>query len=219
MNRQLPKVCAFDFDGTLVDTMGGFALIAAEVLESHYGISLERGRQLYLETSGIPFFQQLEIIRPGGEHNAACAELFEARKLDGFFDAAPSDETREGLAMLRQAGIRVVISSNNFQHLVDAFLDRHALPVDLALGFVHGELEKGGPHFEKIREVFGVESAEILFCGDSLKDAERAIEAGTRFAGITGTFEHAQFEVRFPGVETAGSILELAQRLLSATGM
>ncbi len=209
-----PKVCAFDFDGTLVDTMGEFANIAADVMQKNYGIPFAEGRARYLETSGIPYFQQLEIIRPDGEHNAKCAEAFEARKVEGFFDAAPSEETLKGLDLLRSAGIGLAISSNNFQHLVDAFLERHRLPMELALGFdADTASEKGAPHFKQVMRHFKVTASEILFCGDSLKDGERALDNGLRFVGITGTFPAEKFVARFEGITTVDGILELAERI------
>ena len=65
------KAYLFDFDGTLVDTMGGFADIAGRVINGfHPHISFEAARRRYLETSGIPFFQQLEIICPEDPTNA-----------------------------------------------------------------------------------------------------------------------------------------------------
>jgi phosphoglycolate phosphatase-like HAD superfamily hydrolase len=208
------KVCIFDFDGTLVDTMGGFADIAADVLLKHYGLPFEKGRSQYLDTSGIPFFQQLEIICPDGDHNQTCAEEFESRKLEGFFDCAPGDATVTGLNLLRGAGFKLVVSSNNFQHNVDEFLDRHPLPLDLALGFDHNGSEKGRPHFDQVQKHFGIGPDEVLFCGDSLKDGERADGCGVRFVGMTGTFTREQFLKRFPGILTVDTILELAEHLV-----
>ncbi len=209
-----PEACVFDFDGTLVDTMGGFADIAADVLEKHYQIPYPEGRKRYLQTSGIPFFQQLEIIRPGGPKNESCAREFESRKLDGFFDATPSEATVKGLEMLHRAGVRLAVSSNNFQENVDAFLEKHPLPLDLALGFDNKGMEKGRPHFLKVQQHFRVEAEGMLFCGDSLKDGERAKSCGVPFVGKTGTFTREQFLERFPGIETVDTVMELAEWLL-----
>ncbi len=213
----LPRACAFDFDGTLVDTMWGYARIAGEAMQSHLGIPFEEGHRRYLETSGIPFFQQLELIRPGEARNARCAEEFEARKIEGLFLSAPDADTLAGLTRLRAAGIRVIVSSNNFQELVEEYLRRHpALVVDLALGFDRRGLEKGRPHFLRLEEAFGLRTAEVLYCGDSLKDGERALAHGVPFVGRTGIFTRAQFLAQFPGIETVDSILELAEGVLAA---
>jgi beta-phosphoglucomutase-like phosphatase (HAD superfamily) len=211
---KLPRVCVFDFDGTLVDTMGGFADIAAEVLEKHYGIPRVEGHRRYLRTSGIPFFQQLEIIRPGGSKNPDCAEEFESKKLQGFFDSAPPQTTVSGLEMLAVNGIGLVVSSNNFQHNVDAYLDKYPLPLDLALGFDENGMEKGRPHFSKVQGHFGIGPGDMLFCGDSLKDAERAMSCDVGFVGKTGTFSRDQFLERFEKIDTVDNIQELAERFL-----
>jgi len=213
--KNRPKVVVFDFDGTLVDTMQGFADIAADVLFKRYEIPREDGRLRYLETSGIPFFQQLEVIRPRGVHNRVCADEFESRKLEGFFLAAPTQATLAGLSCLRQAGIKVAVSSNNFQENIDAFVARYPMPVDIALGFdlAQGQ-EKGRPHFEKIASEFQVTADEMLFCGDSLADGDKAGASGLPFVGLSGTFTRAQFLSRFPDARVVESVQELAQKLM-----
>jgi len=212
----LPRACAFDFDGTLVDTMWGYARIAGESMQKHLDLPYEEGHRRYLETSGIPFFQQLELIRPGHPANPRCAEEFEARKIEGLFLSPPDAPTLAGLARLRAAGIRVVVSSNNFQELVEEYLRRYpALVVDLALGFDRQGLEKGRPHFLRLEQAFALRTQEVLYCGDSLKDGERALAHGVPFVGRTGIFSQAQFLERFPGIETVDSILELAEGLLA----
>ncbi|MBW1809510.1 MAG: HAD hydrolase-like protein [Deltaproteobacteria bacterium] len=212
----LIKCCIFDFDGTLVDTMGGFADIAADVIERHYGIDFEQGRLKYLETSGIPFFQQLEIICPNGDKNNICADEFESRKLEGFFDSAPTDETIAGLTMLRRADLRLIVSSNNFQENVDSYLKKYPLPLDLALGFDNHWLEKGRPHFEKAQELFGMKPDQTVFCGDSLEDGVRAKDCGLFFVGMLGTFTREQFNKKFPECLTVKSILQLAELVVES---
>ena len=67
MTHPVPtKGYLFDFDGTLVDTMGGYADLAGGLIhEAFPEITAEKGRELYIRTSGIPFIQQMELIRPG----------------------------------------------------------------------------------------------------------------------------------------------------------
>jgi beta-phosphoglucomutase-like phosphatase (HAD superfamily) len=72
-----PVGILFDMDGTLVDTMQVFADVAAGVMVKHHGLDRARARAAYLATSGIPFFQQLEVIVPGHAGHAAAAAEFE----------------------------------------------------------------------------------------------------------------------------------------------
>lgn len=209
------KVLVFDFDGTLVETMDGFADLAAELIEKYHKISWKLARAQYLQTSGIPFFQQLEIINPGAKANAACADEFETLKLKGFFDVAPSHETTLGLSILRNAGYHLVVSSNNFQTNLNEYLKIHRLPLDMSLGYDGCGLEKGRTHFMEVQKHFGVTCEDLLFCGDSIQDGEKAAVCGVPFIGKLGTFGHEQFMTRFPGIITVDNILDLAKKIRS----
>ncbi len=188
---------AFDFDGTIVDSMSAFADVAAKVMPRHFDIDAETARRRYLETSGIPFFQQLEVIFPGHALNDRAAEEFEAEKLDGYFDEPLFDDVIETIVFLREHGIKTAVSSNNFQHLVDQFVAQAGIPFDLTLGF-KPNFAKGADHFYHIQEALGVDRAAITFVGDSLKDGERASDFGIDFIGKEGTFSRTDFHAAFP---------------------
>lgn len=203
------KVVVLDFDGTLVDTMGGFADVAAGVLHRSFGTDPVVARRQYIETSGIPFRQQVEILHPGDPRNDAAAAEFESLKLAGFFSETFQRDTVAAVEALRKRGIRVVVSSNNFQELVDEFCARHDhVSFDLVLGARDG-FYKGADHFRVVAERFAVTFAEMLFVGDSLKDAERALACGVAFIGKVGTFTREEFEARFPGVRTIERLTDL----------
>lgn len=207
--RRIPaRVVMFDLDGTLIDTMGAFADVAAAVLAEHHGMPPLVGRRRYLQTSGIPFFEQLEEIFPGHPHNAAAARIFEVAKLTATSMVEVSACTREALRALRRRGAAVVVSSNNWQRQVDRFVETSGVEVDLALGYGDG-LSKGAPHFRLVEERFAVRPDEILFVGDSLHDARLAKVAGTRFAARLGTFSPWDFSAESPGSPQVSEIVEL----------
>lgn len=199
----------FDFDGTLVDTMSGFADIAARVINQfNPEISRERARERYLETSGNPFFQQLEIITPGDPNNREKARIFEETKIEGFFNSFFTTEVRDTINMLRAQGHIAGIASNNFQELIDRFVANEKLDFDIVLGFREG-FEKGPMHFNFVREKFCLEKEDLTFVGDSLKDAEKAFSYGIRFVGICGTFKRSDFLKVRSDIVTIQSIKEL----------
>lgn len=188
------KAVMFDLDGTLIDTMGGFADLAAEIMQARHGLPAAEGRARYLETSGIPFRQQLEVIHPGHAENQAASDEFEQRKRAVCDAATMSDRTSAALEQLREDGIKVVVSSNSAQHFVDEFAARAAFRFDLALGYdAAAGLAKGRPHVEYACRKLGVRREEIVFCGDSLKDGELARECGIAFVGRLGTFTREEF--------------------------
>ncbi|HOU55155.1 MAG TPA: HAD hydrolase-like protein [Myxococcota bacterium] len=210
MDHRTPiQAAVFDFDGTLVDTMGGFADIAAGILQRMYGLDPQEARRQYLLTSGLPFNQQMEIIRPGDPRNPEAVAEFEATKQEGFFRERFSEDVRKAIRGLRSRGYRCIVSSNNFQHLIDRFVAREAdCPFDLVLGAAPG-FYKGRDHFLRVQEVFGLRPDQLLFVGDSLKDAEKALANGVAFIARLGTFRREDFEARYPGVRTIESLSQL----------
>ncbi|HPS57392.1 MAG TPA: HAD hydrolase-like protein [Spirochaetota bacterium] len=203
------KAYLFDFDGTLVDTMPGFADIAGRVMHQyHPEISFEYARQRYLETSGNPFFKQLEIIFPGDPANPEKAKLFEDTKIEGFFKSHFTDEVKETINTLRRTGHFAGIASNNFQELIDRFVATGGLEFDIVLGFRPG-FEKGPAHFDYVRHKYSLSKADLTFVGDSLKDAEKAYDYGISFVGICGTFRPEDFRKIREDIVTINSIKEL----------
>jgi phosphoglycolate phosphatase-like HAD superfamily hydrolase len=206
--RPAPSVLLLDLDGTLVDTMQAFADLAAGVMARHFGVPPREARRLYLETSGIPFEQQLEVIF--GEHPLVveAAAEYESEKHAIAAVAEMDPETRQALEELRARGIGLVVSSNGMQTHVDRFAARNAGLFDLALGY-GGRLAKGEPHIALVEETLGVRRARLAFIGDSLRDGELAEAAGVRFVGRTGTFTRREMAARFPAVPVVDSVAEL----------
>ena len=203
------KAYLFDFDGTLIDTMDGYADIAGRVINRyHPEMSFDEARRRYLETSGVPFFQQLEILFPGESTNPEKAAIFEETKQEGFFSKSFSDDVRFTINTLRDRGFIAGVSSNNFQELIDRFVEREDLEFDVVLGYRNG-FEKGKTHFDYVMRMFSLREDELTFVGDSLKDAERARGSNIHFIGLCGTFESRHFHEIDDTIITISNIKEL----------
>jgi len=209
MTNPNPSLFVFDLDGTLVDTMHGFADIAAAVISERHGWAKEKARSGYMETCGIPFFQQLEVLFPGDSKNAVSADEFEQRKARYFYGATMRGDDREALALLKESGCRLAVSSNNFEALVKGMIRREAPDAfDVVLGYQEG-FAKGPAHFAHIFSKLGVAAASTVFVGDSLSDLDKAAAAGTDFVAVTGTFGRDRFVEKDPLVKTVKAISEL----------
>jgi phosphoglycolate phosphatase len=206
----------FDFDGTLVDTMHDYASIASEEMENIYGIARETARQLYLETSGIPFFQQLDLIFGPDRRNDECAVRYENRKATFLENVRMDRETKDTIFKIRSFGVSIAITSNNFQDLVDRFIRDDILLFDIVLGF--GEnMSKGPAQFTKVIDNFGVDRRHILFVGDSLSDVRKALAFGIDFVAVSGTLKAESFKALFPAVPVISSLFELSPLLNKKT--
>ena len=192
----VPLLVMFDLDGTLIDTMGHFADLASELMHEHYGMEQGEARRRYLETSGVPLRQQLEVIFPADPKNDRTSDIYEERKTGICLRAKMPEDTVEALQLLQQEGVRVVLSSNSAQHFVDELVARCPVRFDLALGFGDG-LAKGEAHVAEVAKRLGIAAEQILFVGDSLKDGELAARCEQRFVGITGTFQAPDFQRHF----------------------
>lgn len=205
-------VIIFDFDGTLVDSMGDFTQIAARVLQHYFGTTLAQGAEFYRATSGLPFCDQVAVLFPKHPNTEAAITAFESEKATRYLAKPAYPDAHDTLIALQQMGLHTVISSNNFQALVDRLAAHLKLPVDLALG-LRENFGKGDPHFNHIATTFGVGREAMVFVGDSLKDAEHAQQAGIDFVGRLGTFSRDVFESKFPSVPLVERLAELPRLL------
>jgi len=201
------RICIFDFDGTIVDSMNKIADTAVEVLKEHYGMSEEEARLGFIRTSGIPFFRQLEVLFPRDNRNELASEIFENRKKYYFLKEKLFPEVSEIVMYLRQEGYLSAVSSSNLQGIVDTYLKNQFVSFDEVLGFRKG-FEKGPLHFEYLRIKHGLEKDEMLFVGDSVNDGFKAEEYGMDFIARAGTFSPDDFlNVKKAGV--ISNLLEL----------
>jgi len=201
-------VVIFDFDGTIVDSMEAFADIAAEVMPKHYPVDGETARKLYLETSGIPFFQQLEQIFPKDRSNRPASEEFERVKLESYLEKPAFRDAPDTIKHLRSLGVKTVVSSNNFQELVDRLTERLGIDFDMVLGYKPG-FAKGEDHFSHIEEKLGISRNDMTFVGDSIKDGERANGSGVSFIAKEGIFPGKEFKEKFPDAKVISNLEEL----------
>ena len=205
------KAIVFDLDGTLIDTMKYFGKVASQVMNKYYGVPIDEAKKLYFETSGVPFFQQLEIIFPGDSRNEKAANEYEKRKLKFFFSEHFSPELLKILREIRKKfpDFIIAVSSNNFEHLVKEYMRKNNLDVfDEVLGY-RENFAKGKDHFKYLMDKYNLKGDEIVFIGDSWWDAKVAIDNGVKFIALTRTFPRNEWEKKFPNILVVDNFNEI----------
>ena len=195
-----PKAILFDLDGTLIDTMEGFADLAGELIERDFGVDFTIARRNYITTSGIPFKHQLEVMFPDDSRNFEVQKEFEERKQDVFFNTVPDNDTVEAVRSLGEMGIKVIVSSNNYHDFVLKYFNKNNdIPFDMILGYKDG-FAKGKDHILHVVNEFNISRQDMIFVGDSLHDGEVAYELGIPFIGRIAIRTREEFLSVFPEI-------------------
>jgi phosphoglycolate phosphatase-like HAD superfamily hydrolase len=206
------RAILFDLDGTLVDSMKIFSEIASQILHRYVGMPLEQGRCRYLQTCGIPFRLQLNMIVPSHNKINQMSEEFENIKRAATSNLTMDSDTLAALNVIKASGVGIAVSSNNYQINVLRFAESSPVQFDFALGYGE-ELQKGEPHLSYATSYYQCGLRELLFVGDSLSDAVVAAECGVRFIAITRTFSDEEFRALDEDVTCIASIRELPVKL------
>jgi phosphoglycolate phosphatase-like HAD superfamily hydrolase len=182
-------VIAFDFDGTIADTMGGLATKAVRLISFTYAIEPDDAYKRYMASVGLPFRDQLEIMFPSHSENDATAEEFLHDQSEVYKTAGPVAGMEYALTSAQRQEITTVIVSSSHRFLTVEWLLKH-LP--LYSGRIYGR-EDGRKHEQLMFAALKADERVVLI-GDTLTDAGTAERAGCKFVAVTGTFRMADFE-------------------------
>lgn len=187
------KMICFDFDGTIANTMPWLEHNAIQLFVEHYNIVKEKAIQEYRSTTGLPFEHQVEIIFPNHKNNKLVIESFEYRKMERMDEQELFPETKDVLRKIKEKGYLTAVSSSTTKPIIEEYVKKKKIIkfLDDIVGFYPG-FEKGKHHFDYLMEKFKLEKEELVYVGDSLKDMERAFNAGIKFYGRLGPMFSAQ---------------------------
>jgi phosphoglycolate phosphatase-like HAD superfamily hydrolase len=194
--------------------MGFLTDLAVGLLVDELGFERTEAARLYLATAGSPFATQLDEIAPGHPRLAQVARRFEAEKTrwmgrcEMFTDVIPAVER------LAAVGVPVLLCSSTRAPLVREFCQRYGLVPKCA------SVDGWSPgNTKSVQLVSGAAAAgfaghEVVFVGDTRRDADVARAAGTRFVGLVRAGHPDR--LAGSGATVVGSLSELAAALVQA---
>lgn len=196
------KLCIFDLDGTLLNTINTIAYYANSALEKHGVAPIAVERYKYLVGKGAKNLIHAALR----ERNCDEDVLFEAVFTDYnvaynsnvTYLTAPYDGIVEMLAELRARGIRTAIVSNKPDFATKAVVSE--ILGEVAFDYVTGQREgvplKPDPAAViNVMEMIGVSAAECVYVGDTSTDMKTGKSAGVYTVGVLWGFrDRAELE-------------------------
>ena len=189
------KLCIFDLDGTLLNTINTIAYYANNALEKHGVAPIAVERYKYLVGKGAKNLIHAALRERDCDNDALFEAVFAdynvAYNANVTYLTAPYDGIVHLLETLREKKIRAAIVSNKPDFATKAVV-REILG-DGCFDFVTGQVEgvpiKPDPTAVlNIIERFGVDRSECIYVGDTSTDMKTGKNAGLYTAGVLWGF-------------------------------
>ena len=194
----MTKVCVFDLDGTLINTLENIAGHMNNTLTSYGLPTFPVDRYRYFVGNGARNLTK-QVLEASGKMTPEFYEEFFARFIVAYEGApyagvAPYDGIPEMLADLKAKGVRLAVCSNK-PHAAAVASVENMFPAGLfddVLGGREGVPLKPAPDAVlALLEKQGVSREEAAFIGDSDVDMKTAVAAGIRGFGALWGFRTA----------------------------
>jgi phosphoglycolate phosphatase-like HAD superfamily hydrolase/phosphatidylglycerophosphate synthase len=208
------RAVALDFDGTIADSMGFLTALAVDLMVDELGLTRSEATDGYIATVGADFTSQLAELCPDLAATVPTALRFEERKAAWMPQCKLFADVPAALAHFQSAGIPVFVCSSSRLPLVADFFHRHGLE-DRVSG-VDGWTpdDEKACQLARVADASGFRRDEVLYVGDSRRDAEIARAVGTRFVGLIRPGATDAFEGS--GEHVIDSLLPLARDVCRA---
>lgn len=177
----------FDFDDTLVRSRGRRTKALQETARK---LGFDYQSELEATAWGSPFSEMIEHLIPGVGFDEF---LVEYRRATSELPPDVLPGVRETLQSARQRGILCAVLSSSHTDLINDELESSGLAefFDVVVGYDRSapyakpDPRTLPPILSSWQSRFGISLPDIVLFGDSLADAQLAIEAGVSFVAVT----------------------------------
>lgn len=208
------KAYVFDFDYTLVNSEKGIVMCFEMLLHDEGYAPVPKN--IIRSTIGKTMYDAMSIITGETEKGklAHLIRLYKIRYSD--FYMTPNThlfpETRPALEHLKAAGAHCCIVSTKTRSRIMETVHREQMEslLDLVIGIEDVKNAKPAPDgIRLVQNRFQLSPQDILYIGDSLIDADTAVNSGVDFAAVTtGVTPASAFATR-PHVQIMNNLSEL----------
>ena len=192
------KLCIFDLDGTLTNTLDAISHFGNTALGKNGFDAIEKDRYRYLVGDGRDLLIHRMLAESGkdtDENFAKVAKSYdEAYEAEPLYKTAPYEGIPELLSALSEKGYGICVLSNKPDNVVQDI-------VRLFFGDIFRVVMGKKPEFEikpspqaalAISRECGVEPAECVFIGDTDVDIKTGKNAGMKTCGVLWGFREKE---------------------------
>ena len=192
------KLCIFDMDGTVVNTINSIAYFANKALEKYGLPSIPTEKYKRLVGNGAEILVRRMLDTVGGseqDYESVLNEYNTTYDNDFFYLTEAYKGIPEMLDELKKMGVKTAILSNKPDSTAKKVADKlfGAERVDLCFGAREGKPLKPDPQsVYEIMDIFGTEKEDCLYVGDTATDMQTAKNAGLYSVGVLWGFRDEQ---------------------------
>ena len=216
------KLCIFDLDGTLINSLSDLACAMNHALEKNGYAPHETEKYRMLVGSGAAVLAQRAMNTDSPDEEAKqkiladFSEYYQSHCLD---NTAPYDNINPLLDTLEEKGILYAVNSNKpdkFSNYIvsSLFPDKN---FSCVIGKRDGFERKPAPDgIHEIQRITGIPDNECMYIGDSDVDVYTAKNAGIKFCGVEWGFRGAEELKKAGASHIASNVDELLTYILNA---
>ena len=216
------KLCVFDLDGTVMDTLNSIAYFVNYTLNKLGFPEIETEKFKYFAGDGrvTLIHRALDYVGGDTDNNFRLATKYYDEAYEGNFMylTKPFDGIDKELQKLKSAGVIIAVLSNKPHNVAKAVIEKTF--GDDFFAHVEGQRDeipkKPSPDgFLAIAEKFGISPEECLMVGDTNVDMMTGVNAGAHTLGVLWGFRPRR-ELEENGAEAiAETVSELANSVIS----
>lgn len=189
------KLCIFDLDGTVLDTVESIAYFANSALEKNGIAPIEVGEYKYLAGRGIANLVRGMLEFRGCYSEALYEKVF--YDYDTAYNERPTykskifDGLKETLDAIKEKGVKIAIVSNKPDFAARSVV--RELYGEGYFDFVTGQVKGGALKPDptavlSVMEKFGITREECIYVGDTSTDMQTGKNAGMYTVGVLWGF-------------------------------
>jgi len=189
------KLCIFDLDGTVLDTVESIAYFANSALEKNGIMPIEVGEYKYLAGRGIANLVRGMLEFRGCYSEALYEKVF--YDYDTAYNERPTykskifDGLKETLDAIKEKGVKIAIVSNKPDFAARSVV--RELYGEGYFDFVTGQVKGGALKPDptavlSVMEKFGIAREECIYVGDTSTDMQTGKNAGMYTVGVLWGF-------------------------------